>query len=444
MNLPNFDTLRSTFSGEIVLPADPAYKEAANVFMHTGTPAVILRPKNSADVVMAIAYARENKLVLSVRSGGHSGPGFGTNTDGVVIDMTLMNSIEVVNEDKHLVRVGSGANWIQVAETLQGKGLTLSSGDTKTVGVGGLTLGGGIGWLVRKVGLTIDNLVAAEVITAKGEILKVSSTENPDLFWAIRGGGGNFGVVTYFEFQTYQLTKVFAGPIAYGLADLEPVLKGWRDTMRTAPEELNSMIVVFPSMAGNPPAVMLLCCYAGSDEAIAMKAIEPLTKFGTTAKPMVKEKTYADVLEDAHPPQGIQVIAKNVFIKEFSDQVIETILAMCKTAVPILQIRSLGGAMNRVAPDATAFPHRDSEVLLVCPTFVPAEATADMIEIAMKPWQKLEAFGSGVYANLLSVATQADIEGTYPKSTYERLAKIKKSYDPENLFQQNYNIKPEN
>jgi FAD/FMN-containing dehydrogenase len=357
--------------------------------------------------------------------------------------MTLINTVELIDEVKHIIRVGSGAQWVDVANTLQSHGLAVSAGDTKSVGVGGLTLGGGIGWLVRKVGLTIDNLVAAQVVTADGKTLQVSVTENPDLFWAIRGGGGNFGVVVSFEFTAYPIQTVFAGPISYPVENVSGVLKGWRDAMRQAPEELNSTVLVMPSFGGNPPAILILCCYGGADEAAAMSALKPLQSLGTVTMQAVKQKNYAEVLEEAHAPQGMEIITKNAFFKEFSDEMIAMIEEACKTAIPILQIRYLGGAMNRVSSDATAFPHRDSEVLIVSPVFLPPGASKEVIENAMKPWQALAVFGSGAYSNLLSTDTPEDVTSSYPQATYERLAKIKKIYDPENLFSRNYNIKPQ-
>ncbi len=442
--LLNFDAFKQKFSGQIILPADAAYANTSGVFMHTGAPALVVKPTTSEDVISAIQFARDSKLDLSVRSGGHSGPGFGTNTDGMVIDLSAINSVEIIDTERHIVRVGSGAKWIDVVMKLKEHGLALSSGDTKTVGVGGLTLGGGIGWLVRKVGLTIDCLISAEVVTVNGDVLKASAAENQDLFWAIRGGGGNFGIVTYFEFTATPLSKVFAGMVAYSLDELPNILKGWREVMRVAPEELNSTALVMPSFGGNPPGIMIMCCYAGEDEAVAMKAIEPLRKLGAVVHEDIKEKAYADVLEDAHPPAGVHIIAKNIFVKEFSDELIDQIQTLCKTAIPILQIRSLGGAMNRVASDATAFPHRSSEVLLVSPTFAPLDATEDVITQSMKPWESLATFGDGTYANLLSTNTTEDIRSAYPQETYSRLAKIKKQYDPENVFKNNFNIQPKN
>ncbi len=430
------------FSGEVISPNDVGYAAVSSVFTTVGSPALIVRPTNSADIVTAIRFAREHSLQLSVRSGGHSGAGFGTNTDGMVIDLKELDRIEVIDESSHIVRIGSGAMWEKVAATLQTHGLAISSGDTKTVGVGGLTLGGGIGWLVRVVGLTIDCLVAAEVVTAQGEILRASSTENTDLFWAIRGGGGNFGIVTSFEFSAYPIGKVYAGMLQYGVEDVYALLTGWRDTMRNASDKLNSTLLLMPSFGGNPAGVIISCCYASDNETEAVQAIAPLEKLGTLLQKNMALKNYSELLETAHLPTGIEIISKNRFVDELSTALIDTIVNLCESAIPVLQIRSLGGAMKRVSSDATAFSNRHSEVLMVSPSFIPVGATSEVRAQSLQPWKKLSTFEQGVYGNLLSTNSPEDVMAIYPEKTYARLSLIKRQYDPENIFRGNYNILP--
>lgn len=439
----DINILKQNFSGEIILPSDSAYEKARATFIHKGTPAVVVRPCTSKDVAAAIQYAKNNALMLSVRSGGHNGAGLGTNNGGLVIDMSLMNKIEIVNKDQRLVRIETGAVWGNVAKTLQGHGLALTSGDSTSVGVGGLALGGGVGWMVRKYGLTIDSMKAAEIVTADGKILRISANEHSDLFWAIRGGGGNFGVVTYFEFTAYPVGKVFSGMIIYTLENLPGLLKGWRDYMRVATEDLTVMVLLMPAMMGNPPSAIAWCCYAGDDEAAAAKVIDPLLKIGTVVQNNVVKKNYVDVLEEPHPPEGVKIIVNNGFTQNFSDEIIQTVAKHYgKDNSPALQIRSLGGAMKRVPSDATAFHHRNSEVLFVSATFLPMNTSKEDIDKAMIPWNSIAPFTSGAYVNFFSTATADDVSKIYPKSTYERLAKIKKQYDPQNIFNQNYNIMP--
>ncbi len=435
-------SLRNTYKGEIITPEDEAYGKVCDTPFFKGKPAVIFRPKDAQDVALSIKFARDNSLETAIRSGGHSGAGFSTNNGGVVIDLSLINETKVIDGPNRIVQIGAGATWGNAARALHRHGLAISSGDTLSVGVGGLTLGGGIGWMVRKYGLAIDNLVAADVVTANGELVRASKDENPDLLWALEGGGGNFGVVTAFEFVAQPVRKVFFGNIVYGLDNLAELIAGWRDGMRKAPEELTTMLVTLPSFMGMPPAAIVMCCYAGDDQAAADKALKPFRELGKVLSDDVTLKEYFEVLQEAHPPQGMYGIVKNGFVKDLDDKLIQTIAGSYSgEAGPILQIRSLGGAMNQVAADETAFAHRDYEALIICPTFVPLEATPEMKANALGVWNKIAAFTDGGYINFFSEHDE-NIYRMYPKPTYNRLAAVKKSYDPQNFFSQNFNIKP--
>lgn len=434
--------LKSQFSGKIILPEDLDYADVKDTLFFTGAPAIVLQPHTTQDVVVALAFVRTEKLIVSVRSGGHSGAGFSTNDGGAVIDLSLMNKIELIDKSKHIVRVGGGAKWGDVAKSLDKYHLAISSGDTLSVGVGGLTLGAGVGWMVRKYGLAIDNLVAAEVVTAKGNVLRASETENPDLFWALRGGGGNFGIVTAFEFAAQPIDKVYAGHIVYGLENLSELITRWRDGMRRSPEALTTMLVTLPSFMGMPPSAIVMCCYAGDDKAAADEALKPFRSLGKVRSDDIKEKHYYEVLEEAHPPEGMYVINKNGLVQDFSDDLIKTIAASYTGDTgPVLQIRSLGGAMNRVSPNATAFAHRDSEAMIVSPAFVPLDSSNADKAKALETWRKLAPFTKGGYINFFSERDE-NLSIMYPKATQNRLAKIKKKYDPNNIFNQNYNISP--
>ncbi len=434
--------LRETFNGEVVLPDDTAYERLRQtLFSGGGAPAVLLRPRSTAAVAQAVAFARDNGLVLSVRSGGHSAAGFSTNVGGMVIDLVLMNGVEIIDEAQHTVRIGSGSHWGDVATELDKHGLAISSGDTKSVGVGGLTLGGGIGWMVRKYGLAIDSLVAAEVVTAAGEVLRASQTEHADLFWAIRGGGGNFGVVTQFEFVAHPTDQVYFGAITYGLENLAGLLNAWRDYMRTAPEALTSSITVMPPFPGKPAAALLRLCYDSADAAAVNAIVETCKSFGQVIKFDLQKHRYPDVLEEASPPPGMKVIVKNLLAKVFSDELIGSITAAAGPG-RVIQIRGLGGAMARVPADATAFAWRDAEIMLFMANFVPPTASQADIDQALQPWRTLAPFGDGAYQNFISTNTPEDIAAIYPESTRTRLQQIKQIYDPGNLFNQNYNISP--
>lgn len=438
-------SLKQNFSGEVILPGDAAYDTAKVVFSGQGSPAAIVRPLTSQDAAIAVNFARDNSLILSVRGGGHHGAAFGTNDNGLVIDLSSLESVEITNEVKHHVRIGGGAKWGDVASILYQHGLAISSGDTKSVGVGGLTLGGGIGWMVRKWGLALDSLIGAEIVTADGNILHINESENTDLFWAIRGGGGNFGIVTNFEFKAHQLNDVYFATITYDAKDAVGILKAWRDTTKSAPENLSSSVTLMPAFTPEmSPSLMVLACYAGEDEVSATKALEPLQNLGNKTSETIEKKAYKDILQEAHPPQGMDAVVKNIFTTEFSNDLIEKTVAIYSKGNWVFQVRSIDGAMNKVPQNATAFAHRDSKFMMFAGTFVPAASSASTLLQAAEPWKDVVPFGIGSYANFISSRTDEDIASIYSHATYEKLQTIKQKYDPENLFNQNYNIKPSN
>lgn len=433
--------LQEYFTGEIIKPGDEAYDAAAHTFTHTGSPAIILQPRIPSDVSHAIRFAISAELPISVRSGGHSNAGLSTNDGGIVIDLCHFANVEVLDAEKRIVRIGSGALWGDVARKLQEHGLGLTAGDTSTVGVGGLTQGGGIGWMARQYGLTIDHLVAAQIVDDNGTIIRATADdpEYADLFWAIRGGAGNMGIVTHFEFIAHPVSTVHFGALTFKLDNLKVLLTGWRNYMRIAPEELTTSFIVMPGFGGGEPSAIIACCYNGADEQAASEALAPLRSLDTPVSDAIESKPYADVLEEAHPPKGMRVIVRNTFMRDFSDEAIDIIAAHPEK---IYMIRSLGGAMNRIAADDTAFAHRDSEVMVVVPTFIEPGATEVEIAAALEVWNQLKALGEGSYIGFSSDATEEEVRRAFPPATYARLAAIKQEYDPQNIFNQNYNIKP--
>jgi FAD/FMN-containing dehydrogenase len=273
------ETLRRDFGGDIIEPGGAEYESASRSVLAAGSPAYVLRPKSVGDVQAGVRFAAGAGLLLSVRGGGHGFPGFGTNDGGAVIDLGKLANVEIIDKERHLVRIGGGATWGQVAAALAPHGLAISSGDTKSVGVGGLTLTGGIGWKVRKYGLALDNVVAAEVVTANAEVVPASAEENPELFWAIRGGGGNFGTVTAFEFVAHPTTDVFYGKIAFPASEAATVLQGWADYLRSAPEELTAVVDFANPFAGGPEApVEIHVAFDGDDPVLAARAIDPAAR----------------------------------------------------------------------------------------------------------------------------------------------------------------------
>ncbi len=431
---------------ETFRPGDDGYDDAARVFMGQGTPALVVRPRDPDEVTEAIADAVRNGLEVSVRSGGHSFMAHGTNTGGMVIDLGHLDGIEVLDAERRLVRIGGGATWSKVAAALEPHGWGLTSGDTTSVGVGGLTLGGGIGWMVRRHGLTIDNLHAARVVTADGRLVTASDAENPDLFWALRGGGGNFGVVVDFDFVVHETASVHHGAVTYALGDAVDLLTRWRDAMRVAPDELSSTLALLPQFPGAPPSAQLFVCYAGDPGASVSEAdaaIEPLLELGTVTEASITERRYAEILEEPFRPPGIRPVARNTLVPDLSDEVIAAVVAVHEAPQPnAVAIRSLGGAFGRVPADATAFAHRDAEAMVFRGVFLPEDATDQDVDAALESWQSVVALGSGTYVNFQGSATAEDVALAYPPATLERLTEVKRAYDPDNVFAGNLNIEP--
>jgi FAD/FMN-containing dehydrogenase len=439
----NHELLTNRLRGDVLTPGDDGYAAAGTTFFAHGAPALVVRPGDADGVVAAIRYATAEGLPLAVRSGGHSMLGHGTTTGGMVLDLGRLDTVELVDPAARIVRVGGGATWGRVAAALAPHGLGLTAGDTAGVGVGGLTLGGGIGWMVRKHGLAIDNLVAARVVTAAGQVLTAAEDENPDLFWALRGGGGNFGVVVSFDFRAQPVRTVHFGTVSYRLENPARLIRGWRDHMRGAPEALSSTLILSPSLFGMPPSAMVTLCHAGDDAGAAAEAIEPLLRIGTVTDNGVRERPYADILEDARHPPGTRLVGRNVLLPSLDDAAVAAVAAAHRSgSATVLSLRSLGGAFGRVPAGATAFAHRDAEVMVFCAAVVDQDATATDIDDALASWQGVASRGTGVYVNFQGSATEADVAAAYPPATLARLAGVKRDLDPGNVFALNHNIVP--
>ena len=444
MTTATLTALRDSVTGDVVGPDDDAYEDLRNTFVHTGTPALVVQCHQGADVREAIRFARARDLAVAVRSGGHSGAGFSTNDGGLVIDLSPIAGIEIVDRRERIVRIGSGARWIDVATTLGAHDLAISSGDTTSVGVGGLMLGGGMGWMVRRHGLAIDSLVAAEVVTADGRVVRASAEEHADLFWALRGGGGNFGVVTTFEVVAQPVDRVLFGTISYPADAAGAVLRGWRDVMRTASDDLTTTARIYPSFGGPTAPLEIAVCYAGDDPDAGGEAIAPLLRLGAVTDPDIRAMPYADVLDaPGELPPTWRPWVRNRFANACSDDLIAAVTANAGTlGAMFVEIRSLGGAFGRVAPDATAFAHRGAEVMVMTALLGSPDdhrgVTADFEAF----WQLLRPLTAGAYGNFLTTADEEDVAAMYPPQTHARLAQVKRTYDPDNLFDRNHNIAP--
>lgn len=403
----------------------------------------------------AVNFARENDLTLAVRGGSHSVPGFGTCDDGLVIDLSRMKGIRVDSKNR-TVRAEGGCTWGDVDHATHAFGLATPGGIISTTGVGGLTLGGGIGYLSRKYGLSCDNLMSADVVTADGRLLTASAEENGDLFWALRGGSGNFGVVTSFEFRAHPVSTIFAGAILYPLEQSRDALRMYRDFMAQAPEDVNAFfayLVVppgppFPEHLHNKTVCGVVCCYLGTMER-AEDTIRPLRQFGPPLFEMVGPMPFLMLQSMFDPllPAGLQHYWKADFLNDLSDGTIDANVKYgprVPTFHTAVHIYATSGAVHRVGKNDTAFSYRDANFVQVMAAVYPDPADTPKNKAWVQDyWSALHPHSAGgAYVNMMGEEEGEDrIKASYGDN-YARLAEIKRKYDPTNFFHMNQNIKP--
>ncbi|NYJ02636.1 FAD/FMN-containing dehydrogenase [Nocardioides thalensis] len=418
-----------------------------SVHLSDGSTAVAVRPRGPKEVAAAVAGAARDGLRVAVRAGGHGLIDHGADERCLLIDLADLDAFEVLDSSRRLVRVGAGATWGRVAAVLDRHGWALTAGDTASVGVGGLTLAGGIGWLVRKHGLAIDHLVAARVVTADGQLVIASEDVNPALFWALRGGGGNFGVVVDFDFVVQPVESVRFGSVTYRSDDPRGLVARWRDAMREAPDELSSTLVLAPSGADGPTTATVLLCHApdvGGAEHGPGDPVFPLFDLGPVANWNLAERRCSEILETgpAHPP-GLRPVVRNTLVRSLDDEVLTAIDRLHAGPAPVhIALRALGGAVARVPADATAFAHRDAEAMVLCAAMQPATASPAEAAAALGSWQDVAARGLGCYVGLHGSAGPDDLAAAYPTATRVRLSAVKRAYDPGNRFRHNLNVPP--
>ena len=431
-------TLRTTTDAEVLLPGDAAFEEVRPRYAGAGEPAVIIRPSTPEQVADALRFARERALPVSVRSGGHGAAAF-PNPGGLVIDMVRFAGIEV--RDDGTVRVGTAANWGEVADALAPHGLVITSGDTREVGVGGIALGGGMGWLVRAVGLTIDIVASFELVTVDGRQLVASAESEPELFWALRGGGGNFGVVTHVTFRPTALPAIVGGRISLDPARIGETLAAWRHVMREAPDELSATFATLPAFGPEVPAsAQLVVCYAGDDEQEAAAAIAPLLGLPGVTVSDIARRPYGDLVEPGPPPMPVRMVGSHGFADLDDDTIAHLVAALAHPAPVISSVRYLGGAFARVDADATAFGYRDREVMLFRIVALPPDAAPELVAAAEASWEPIRARTTSTYGNFVEQADPALLPLIYPPQTLERLRAVKREFDPENVLARNHNI----
>jgi FAD/FMN-containing dehydrogenase len=446
-------TLRAHLNGKVIGSEDPRYDDVRRVFL-TGLdrrPAAVVRASDASDVARVVTTGRETGAELAVRSGGHSLAGYGTSEGGIVLDLSAMNAIEI-DSDGRSAWAQTGITAGEYTRQTGLHGLATGLGDTPSVGLGGITLAGGIGFLVRKTGLTIDDLLAAEVVTADGELLQVDERNHPDLFWALRGGGGNFGVATRFRLRLHEIDEVVGGMLI--LPASAGVITGLLAAAAAAPEELSVIANVLkapplpfvPPEHHGKPIVMAQMVYAGEADA-GERAIAPIRALATPLVDMVRPIHYPQIYPDAEGPRPAFAGGTNVLSDALPDGAAETILAHLETAtapMAAVQLRPLGGAMARVAGDATAFGYRGAKLMV------------NVAVMYQRPEERSEhdAWAAGVvtaisdgpsapaYLGFVGDEGQAGVRRAYPAATLERLARVKREYDPDNLFRRNLNVLP--
>jgi len=443
------DGLQAEFGGMLIEPGGVGYDEARR--LHNGMidkrPALIAQCRSTADVIDAVNYGRDAGVEIAVRAGGHGVAGRAATEGGLMIDLSAMKGVHV--DPRHrTVRAEPGLTWWDYNRAAAVHGLATTGGVVSSTGIAGLTLGGGIGWLMGKYGLTVDNLVSAEVVTAHGEVLRASDDEHPDLFWALRGGGGNFGIVTSFEYRAHPVRNVLAGPVLHSLADARSVLAFHREFTASTPDELTVGAALLHSPDGSGAKVAALVpCHCGQPSA-AEDDVRELRAFGAPLVDAVATMPYpvVNTLLDPAFPKGALNYWKSGFLPDLSDSAID-ILVDAFEGVPSpmtgIFLDHIHGAATRVDPDATAFPHRQPvfSVLLLGQCAEPAEAAA-MTAWVKDTFERLQPhLSDGRYTNFLSADDAGVVRQGYGDN-YQRLLTVKRTYDVDNLFRLNHNIDP--
>jgi FAD/FMN-containing dehydrogenase len=456
MSGPTIEELRAQVRGGVITPEDEGYDDARAVYnaMIDRRPAVVVRAANVGDVMAAVNLAREGGLDLAIRGGGHSVPGFGTCDGGVVIDLSGMRGVRV-DPSARTARAEGGATWGDFNAATYPFGLATTGGIISTTGVTGLTLGGGIGYLTRGCGLSIDNLVSADVVTADGRFLIASERENEDLFWALRGGGGNFGVVTSAEFALHPVKDIYGGPMFFELSEVENVLGFFRQYIADAPEEMGA----FPAFQIAPPLpfipedrhgdtfIAMVACWSGAiDQGEA--ALKPFHDVAPVVAEFVGPMPYPALNSafDGLVPPGLQHYWKASFVKELTDEAIAAHTQHgpdVPTVNSTVHIYPINGAAHRVEADATAFAYRDANFATVIAGMWPDPTQNDANIAWVRDYYDATAPLSeeGGYINFMSDDDQGRIRANY-RGNYDRLVEVKRRYDPGNLFHLNQNIKP--
>jgi len=456
MALASLDMLAGQVTGQLVRPGDADYEEARHVRngMIDARPAAVVRCMTTADVVAVVRFAADTGTPLAVRGGGHSVPGFGTGDDAVVADLSGMQAV-AVDDERRTASAGGGTTWGRFNDVTAAHGLATTGGIISTTGIGGLTLGGGIGYLARAHGLSCDSLLSAEVVTADGTVLTASEDENPDLFWALRGGGGNFGVVTEFTYRVHPQSTIFGGPMFFDISAGTAVMEYFREFIKTAPREYGG----FPAFQAPPPLpfvpedrvgkphALVVSCWSGP-EAEGKRILQGFRDVARPVAEMIGPMPYAalnSAFDGLYPP-GLQHYWKAAYVRELTEPAIAAHVehgSQVPTVHSAMHLYPIDGAVQDLASDATAFGHRDAQFATVIVGAWPDPADTAANTRWVKDYYTAIAPHSepGGYVNFQSADDQSKVADNYG-ANYTRLREVKRRYDPDNLFHLNQNIRP--
>jgi FAD/FMN-containing dehydrogenase len=443
------EDLKADLCGELICPNDQGYDAARKVWngMIDKDPAVIVRCADIVDVVKAVRFARDHHLLVAVRSGGHSVSGSSVCDGGIVIDLSRMKGIWV-DPVKKTAWAQAGLTLREFVQATQAYGLATTTGTVGGTGLAGLTLGGGLGWFMGKYGLTIDNLLSVDLVTANGRVVRASASEHPDLFWGVRGGGGNFGIATAFEYQLHSVGLLLSGKVVYPIDRAREVLRFYREYTSSAPDDLTAYVSLMTTPGGFP-AIALSLCYCGPLEK-GERAVSPLRKFGMPLVDQIRPRSYLKMITQADlgAPAGRCYYEKASTLPDLSDEAIEALVeygTARTSACSQILLQHVHGAASRVGPSETAFALRgDSYVICIVAAWDDGEVSQPHQHMAWTHacWKALEPLtSSGVYVNFLGQEGEGRVRAAYGVN-YERLVALKNRYDPTNFFALNQNIKP--
>jgi FAD/FMN-containing dehydrogenase len=440
------ELLRSSLSGQVILPDSPEYDPVRKIWngMIDRYPAIIARCKDSNDVIQAIRFGRDQNLDIAIRGGGHNISGLSTCEDGLMIDLSLMKDV-LVDPQRRTARVSAGLTLGEMMQATQVYGLATTTGTVSGTGVAGLTLGGGIGWLMSKYGLACDNVISFEMVTADGDVVRANAAENPDLYWGLKGGGGNLGVVTTFEFQLHPVARVLGGMVIHPMSRAREVLRFYRDFADHSPDEL-SVYAALITTSNGLPAVAMVPCYFGNLEE-GERILSPLRKFGQPIMDMIRPMTYSEMVTiiDNTSPDGRKYYLKGCTVPQLTDEALDLLIeageAMTSPFTLVL-IQHVHGAAARIAPTETAFSARGASYMPVFQAAWEEDPAEPHINWARQAWTALKPLSvDATYVNFMSAEDINQVASAYA-SNYTRLVGLKKLYDPENVFHVNINIKP--